>query len=176
MKNSIKTIVIVLGILMVFVFIDTIQAFCFDNSPVLKIREYYNGGDLNYKDKGLFIDTYCGTNGNKDTVIKGFSYSISGGTSDEKYKNNNSTQASNIIKIRDRVKEENLSCDTAFEKFYEDENNEYYFSVIKSHYIIVTYNNGISEDIITALNSGRATIFDLDEFDIDYHIKEKAKM
>lgn len=175
MKKGIKTILLVLGILMVIVLIDTIQAFYFDNSPVLKIREYYNGGNLNYKDKGLFVDTYCETNGNKHTVIKGGHYSISDDTFYEKYNNNKSTQTSNIIKIRDRVEEENLTCDTAFEKFYEDENNEYYFSVIKSHYIIVTYNNGISEDIITALNSGRVTILDLDDFDIEYHIKEKKK-
>lgn len=83
MKKSVKTVLIVLGILIALVLIDTIQAFAFDNSPVLKKREYYNGGDLYYKDTGLLVDTYCGTNGNKDTVMKGFSYSISDDTYDE---------------------------------------------------------------------------------------------
>ena len=78
-----------------------------------------------------------------------------------------------IIEIRDRAEEEQLACAEAEELFYEDETNRYYFNVIKSHYIMVTYNNGNSEDIVTALNAGRATIADLDEFDIEYHTEPK---
>ena len=78
-----------------------------------------------------------------------------------------------IIEIRDRAEEEQLVCAEAEELFYEDETNRYYFNVIKSHYIMVTYNNGNSEDIVTALNAGRATIADLDEFDIEYHTEPK---
>jgi hypothetical protein len=74
-----------------------------------------------------------------------------------------------IVEIHDRAKEEQLACAEAEELFYEDETNRYYFNVIKSHYIMVTYNNGNSEDIVTALNAGRATIADLDEFGIEYH-------
>lgn len=79
-----------------------------------------------------------------------------------------------IVEIRDREKEENLPCDTALEKFYEDEGNEYYFSVIKSQYVIVTYNDGSSEDIVTALNAGRVAMADLDKFNIEYRIEPKA--
>ena len=78
-----------------------------------------------------------------------------------------------IVEIRDQEKEENLPCDTALETFFEDENNKYYFSVIKSQYIIVTYSDGKSEDITTALKAGRVTIADLDEFDIEYHSEPK---
>ena len=78
-----------------------------------------------------------------------------------------------IVGIHDRAKEEQLACDEAEELFYEDETNRYYFNVIKSHYIMVTYNNGNSEDIVTALNAGRATIADLDEFGIEYHTEPK---
>ena len=74
-----------------------------------------------------------------------------------------------IIEIRDRAEEEQLVCAEAEELFYEDETNRYYFNVIKSHYIMVVYNNGNSEDIVTALNAGRATIADLDKFGIEYH-------
>ena len=74
-----------------------------------------------------------------------------------------------IIEIRDRTEEEQLACAEAEELFYEDETNRYYFNVIKSHYIMVTYNNSNSEDIAAALNAGRATIADLDEFGIEYH-------
>lgn len=80
-----------------------------------------------------------------------------------------------IIKIRDRAEEEHLDCAEAEELFYEDETTEYYFNVIKSHYIVVTYNNGNSEDIVTALNAGRATIADLDQFGIEYHTESKVK-
>ena len=78
-----------------------------------------------------------------------------------------------IVEIHDRAKEEQLACAEAEELFYEDETNRYYFNVIKSHYIMVTYNNGNSEDIVTALNAGRATIADLDEFGIEYHTEPK---
>lgn len=40
---------------------------------------------------------------------------------------------------------------------------------------MVTYNNGNSEDIVTALNAGRATIADLDQFAIEYHAEPKDK-
>ena len=83
------------------------------------------------------------------------------------------TVARFIVEIHDRAKEEQLACAEAEELFYEDETNRYYFNVIKSHYIMVTYNNGNSEDIVTALNAGRATIADLDEFGIEYHTEPK---
>lgn len=78
-----------------------------------------------------------------------------------------------IIEIRDRVEEEQLACAEAEELFYENETTEYYFNVIKSHYVVVTYNNGNSEDIVTALNAGRATIADLDQYGIEYIVKVK---
>lgn len=78
-----------------------------------------------------------------------------------------------IIEIRDIAEEEQLDCAEAFELFYEDETNRYYFNVVKSQYIFVTYNNSNSEDIVTALNAGRATIADLDEFGIEYHTEPK---
>ena len=78
-----------------------------------------------------------------------------------------------IIEIRDRTEEEQLTCAEAEELFYKDETTEYYFNVIKSQYIMVVYNNGNSEDIVTALNAGRATIADLDEFGIEYHTEPK---
>lgn len=78
-----------------------------------------------------------------------------------------------IIEIRDRAEEEHLVCAEAEELFYEDETTEYYFNVIKSHYILVTYNNGNSENIAAALKAGRATIADLDQYDIEYIAKEK---
>lgn len=79
-----------------------------------------------------------------------------------------------IIDICDRTETENISCDTAFEKFYEDQKNKYYFNVIKSQYITVTYNNGDKENIVAAINSGRATLKDLDNFGIKYYAQAKT--
>lgn len=80
-----------------------------------------------------------------------------------------------IVGIRDRYEEGLVDCSDAVEKFYEDENNWYCFGAIKSHCIIVTYKDGSSEDIVTALNAGRATIADLDKFGIEYQIEQKSK-
>lgn len=80
-----------------------------------------------------------------------------------------------IISIRDRVEEEGFSTLTSLEFFYEDENTKYYFPVIKSQFIIVTYLNGDSEDIVTALEAGRATIADLDRFGIKYCTEPKKE-
>ena len=80
-----------------------------------------------------------------------------------------------IVKIIDRTVTENLPCDTEFEKFYEDAENEYYFNCIKSDYIIVEYANGYKEDIKAALESGNATLADLRKFNIAYTIKTRDK-
>jgi hypothetical protein len=115
---------------------------------------------VNYKNNGVVA--ICGLkddNGTSIEMTEGLS-EIPGGTRF-------------IIEIRDRTEYEQLECAEATELFYEDETTYYWFNVIKSHYIIVTYNNGNSEDIITALNTGRATITDLDEFGIEYHTEPK---
>lgn len=80
-----------------------------------------------------------------------------------------------IVDILDRAKEEQLACADAIEKFYEDDTNEYYFSCIKSHYIIVMDNTGRTIDIVTALNEGLATIADLDYYGIQYYVEPKEQ-
>ncbi|MBQ9858920.1 MAG: hypothetical protein IJO77_07970 [Oscillospiraceae bacterium] len=47
-----------------------------------------------------------------------------------------------VVDIYDRAEEKQLPCDEALELFYEDETNEYYFSCIKSHYIMVMDSTG----------------------------------
>ena len=70
MNKSVKIVLIILGILIGIVLVDTCQAKIFDNKPVLKIVEDYNGGNLYQKHKGILIDTYVYTNGTKETVFK----------------------------------------------------------------------------------------------------------
>lgn len=175
MKKTVKITLITVGVLFLVLLIDTAQALAFDNSPLLKIREYYNGGDLYYKDKGLLVDTYCRTNGNEDTVIKWFGYSISDINRDEEYKNTEPMESNLVVDICDRAEEEKIPCDTALEKFFEDEYYGYYFSVIKSQHVIVTYQNGETEDVVSALNSGKISISDLNEFGIRFQVRSKTK-
>lgn len=78
-----------------------------------------------------------------------------------------------IQTIYDVAKLDNIPCDTAMELFWEDRENSYYFSCIKSQYIKVVYKDGTSEDIVTALKAGNATIRDLDQFEIEYYVKPK---
>lgn len=66
------------------------------------------------------------------------------------------------------------SCAQALEKIYEDSENEYYFSSIKSYYITVKYENLGEEKIKTALNKGHITLEDLRSFNIEYVTKPKS--
>lgn len=75
MKKGIRIILIILGILIVIVLMDTIQAKTFDNKPIIKIVEDYNGGDLYQKHKGILVDTYVFTDGTEETVFKWEKYS-----------------------------------------------------------------------------------------------------
>jgi uncharacterized secreted protein with C-terminal beta-propeller domain len=82
------------------------------------------------------------------------------------------TDKREIETIYDMTKLDNISCDTAMELFWVDEEyTYYYFSCIKSKYIKVVYKDGTSEDIVSALSNGSATIADLDRFQIEYYVK-----
>ncbi len=82
-------------------------------------------------------------------------------------------QKDTIVSITDPTKDGEFAYDDALEKFFEDEVNEYFFSGIYSQYVIVHYADGTSEDIVSALNSGRATIADLDRFGVRYRAEPK---
>ncbi len=73
-----------------------------------------------------------------------------------------------IVDIVDRAVVENIPTDDAVEIFWTDGEFDYAFSSIRSHLVLVRYNDGTEEPIKLALESGRATIGDLDRFDIDY--------
>ena len=79
----------------------------------------------------------------------------------------------NISEITDPTDDPNFAYDTAVEKIYEDERSEYFISGLYSQYIIVHYTDGTQEDIVTALNAGRATFADLDKFGIRYWAEPK---
>jgi len=80
----------------------------------------------------------------------------------------------NIREITDPTDDPNFAYDTAVEKIFEDANNEYFIGGLYSQHIIVHYTDGTQEDIVTALNAGRATFADLDRFGIRYWAEPKA--
>lgn len=71
MKKSLKITLIVLGILLGIIILDTLQAKVFDNSPIIKLRETYYGGEIYYIDKGLLVNHYHCNNNEKVTTWKG---------------------------------------------------------------------------------------------------------
>lgn len=155
MKKRIRIILIVVITLLGILILDTMQALYFNNSPIFKIREDYNGGTLYYKDNGLLVDTYMCTDGNKTTVLKGFSFSCSS-------INTNFTIVDTTLNIKD------FACAEMLEEIYKDSNYTYYLSCLKSKYIEVRYSDGTKETIKEALKNGNIKISDLDKFNIEF--------
>ena len=73
-----------------------------------------------------------------------------------------------IYNIVDRTGLQDIPTDAALECFYTDETFEYFFSSIKSEYVMVYYTDGTSENVKAALQAGHITIADLKKFDIWY--------
>ncbi len=74
MKKCLKIPLIVISILLTFIGLDTIQALIFNNSPILKLREFINGGNTYYIDKGLFVNHYSCANKEEHTLFKNNKY------------------------------------------------------------------------------------------------------
>ena len=69
-----KIVIISLCSIIGLIFLDFIIAISFNNSPIIKIRDYYDGGVTVYKDKGIFTNTYKCSNGKTKTVLKTTKY------------------------------------------------------------------------------------------------------
>lgn len=69
-----KIVIISLCSIIGLIFLDFIIALTFNNSPIIKIRDNYNGGSTVYKDKGIFTNTYKYTDGKTKTVLKTAKY------------------------------------------------------------------------------------------------------
>ena len=78
-----------------------------------------------------------------------------------------------VVEIEDRTKVEGYTCVMALEKIYEDNENEYYFSCIKSSDIIVKYANGYEENVKQALIGAHITLQDLVNWEIGYITEKK---
>ena len=69
-----KKVIISLCSIIGLIFLDFIIALSFNNSPIIKIRDNYNGGATVYKDKGIFTNTYKCSNGKTKTFLKATKY------------------------------------------------------------------------------------------------------
>ena len=158
-----KYILIAVFSIIILIIIDISQALIFQNSPVLKIREHFDGGTLYYKDKGLITYTYNCIGEKRKTVLKW-----------EKYSCPLKETTFEIIDESKNIKD--FICAEALEEIYRDDEYIYFLSCLKSEYIKVNYSpDHFSENIKTALKEGRVKISDLDRFKIDYIKKEISK-
>ena len=158
-----KYILLAVFSIIILIIIDISQALIFQNSPVLKIREHFDGGILYYKDKGLITYTYNCIGEKRKTVLKW-----------EKYSCPLKETTFEIIDESKNIKD--FTCAEALEEIYRDDEYIYFLSCMKSEYIKVNYSpNHFSENITTALKEGRVKISDLDIFKIDYIKKEISK-
>lgn len=69
-----KKIIITIISIISLIFLDFIIALSFNNSPIIKIRDYYNGGSTTYIDKGIFTNTYKCFDSKTNTVLKTTKY------------------------------------------------------------------------------------------------------
>lgn len=74
MKKSKKILLIIMGIFICIVIVDSGQAFIFNNKPFLKLVENIDGEYLYQKNKGILVNNYVCTNGTKKTIFKFQSY------------------------------------------------------------------------------------------------------
>ena len=77
MKKDLKITLIVLGVLVGVVALDTLQAKIFDNSPIIRIRKNLDGGSIDYIDKGIFVNHYHCNNNENVTTWKGAKFACS---------------------------------------------------------------------------------------------------
>lgn len=145
----IKKVLMLIGIIIGIILVDSIQALVFDNNPIIGVQT------RNMKKVGILVDTYHCGNGKHDTVLKGFSYSCS-------------YNGGNYILVDQTKNQKDFVCAEALESFYEDENYTYYWSCIKNNYMIVKYTDGSQELISEALKQKHIDIQVLDKFNISY--------
>lgn len=69
-----KIIIITLCSIISLIFLDFIIALSFNNSQIIKIRDYYDGGSTVYIDKGIFTNIYKCSDGKTNTVLKTTKY------------------------------------------------------------------------------------------------------
>ena len=139
MKKGLKITLIVLGVLVGIIILDTLQAKIFDNSPFIKIRKDYNDGDVKYIDKGLFVNHYYCNNNEKVTTWKGTKFDCS--------IEENKNQIINYSKvIENKVIELNIPKDWKYEELSLENNYKFGLKIYKeneeNYFVLYYYDKG----------------------------------
>ncbi len=85
------------------------------------------------------------------------------------------TQTVEVVEIIDIAKRDHIDCDNALQQFYSDAEYNYFYSSIKSEYVVVKYSDNTEETVENALQNGKINISDLDRFEINYIKEKKSK-
>lgn len=109
------------------------------------------------------------TNGSTENVKEALEHGHIQITDLDKYNINYYAESKLVENIIDLAKSGELATADALEGFYSDDTYCYYFSSIKSQYVIVHYKDGTEQTVKDALEEGKIKISDLDSFGISYY-------
>ena len=165
MKKNLKITLIVLGVLVGVVALDTLQAKIFDNSPIIRIRENLDDESSYYIDKGLFVNHYHCNNNEKVTTWKGTKFACSIKESNISNEESNiSNEESNTIGFDFYVSKNDNKGITKFRNYYtyNDRKKIYLANNIEEFYIYDTdYKMTLKEFISTVYQTFDASIKDI---------------
>ena len=139
MKKGLKITLIVLGILIGIVVLDTLQAKVFGNSPLLKIRDNFDGGTLDYIDKGIFVNHYHCNNNERVTTWKGTKFACS-------------VKESNTEKFDFYLTKPEIHNDIRFNDYFTFENRKIYLAGNINQFYVVDESTMILKDFISNYN------------------------
>ncbi len=70
MKNIVKIILVILTLFLLLIFVDSLQAKMFNNSPIIHKREHYQEyNSIKYIDKGILVIHYQYNDGKRNTYF-----------------------------------------------------------------------------------------------------------
>ena len=139
MKKGLKITLIVLGVLLGIVALDTLQAKVFDNSPLLKIRENLDGGTLDYIDKGIFVNHYHCNNNEDVTTWKGTKFACS-------------VKESNTEEFDFYLTKPEIHNDIRFNDYFTFENRKIYLAGNINQFYVVDGSTMILKEFISNYN------------------------
>ena len=109
MKKSLKITLIVMGVLIGIVALDTLQAIVFNNSPLISIRKEYKDGYVQYMNKGLLVNYYYCSNKEEKTVFRVTKFNCKVEDSKTDINSNNSDFQENLTNTM--INEQNITWD-----------------------------------------------------------------
>lgn len=179
MKKGLKITLIVLGVLVGIVALDTLQAKIFDNSPLLKIRDNLDGGSTDYIDKGLFVNHYHCNNNEKVTTWKGTKFACPMSEKNEgKQENDEHSFYGKIVESHETYiivepnedEEERKSSDKFLINL--EKNNDAIYMVGSN--VKITYVGGINESYPAQIGTTKIELKSVDNFTLIFN-KEPGK-